>query len=148
MFMVLHSEQWKRLCSWYYIANSGNGYVHGTTLGTVETVMFMVLCCEQWKHMYSWNYIGNSGNEICSWYYIRNGGNGYIRGTTFGTVETAMFMVLHWEQWKRNVFMVLHWEQWKRVSSWYYIGNRGNGWFLNLGKILLYIGIYIAKYAK
>jgi hypothetical protein len=56
VLMELHSEQWKRLCSWnyignsgnemcswYYIGNSGNGYVHGTLLGTMETYVFFPL---------------------------------------------------------------------------------------------------------
>jgi hypothetical protein len=67
---------------------------------------------EQWKRLGSWYYIGNSGNEMCSWYNI--GKSGKVVFTVLyplGTVETVMFMVLYWEQWKRNVFMVQHWEE-------------------------------------
>ena len=50
---------------------------------------------------------------MCSWYYIGNSGNHYVYDTVLGTVETV-------------VFMVVHWEQWKRLCSWYYVGNSGN----------------------
>ena len=110
MFMVLCREQWKRMCSWVYIGNSGNEmcswyyignvsencYVHGTTVGTVETVVLMVLHWEQWKRLCSWYYTGNSGNEMCLRYYIGNSGNGYVHGTELGTVEMYVFMELHW----------------------------------------------------
>ena len=78
---------------------------------------------------------------MCSWYYIGNSGNGYVHGTLLGTMETYVFMELHWEQWERNLFMVLHWEQWKRLCSWYYIGNSGNGYVH--GTILRTVETYV-----
>ena len=109
VLMILHWEHRTRLCSWNYIRNSGNGYVHGITLGTVETKcvhgitlgtvetgVLMVLHWEPWK-------------RLCSRNYIRNSGNDCAHLTTLGTVETIVLMELHSEQFSETmVFMVLH----------------------------------------
>jgi hypothetical protein len=107
---------WSYIVTYCSHLNSGNGCVHGSTLGTVETVVFMVVHWEQWKRLFSryfihweqwkrlcsWYYIGNSGNEMCLWYNIGksgkdcfhgtisigNNGNGCVHGTILGTVET------------------------------------------------------------
>jgi cytochrome c biogenesis protein CcdA len=126
MFMVLYCEQWKRLCSWYYIGNSGNGYVHGTMLRTVETYVFMELHWEQWKRNLFMVLHSERWKRLYSWYYIRNGGNGYVHGTTLGTVETKCVHGITLGTVETGVLMVLHWEPWKRLCSRNYIRNSGN----------------------
>ena len=126
---VLMELVWSYIVIYCSHLNSGNGCVHGSTFGTVETVVFMVVHWEQWKRLCSWYYIGNSGNEMCSWYNI--GKSGKVVFTVLyplGTVETVMFMVLYCEQWKHMCSWNYIGNSGNEICSWYYIGNSGNGY--------------------
>ena len=152
---VLMELVWSYIVTYCSHLNSGNGCVHGSTLGTVETVVFMVVHWEQWKRLFSryfihweqwkrlcsWYYIGNSGNEMCSWYNIGksgkdcfhgtisigNSGNGCPHDTPLGTSDTIVLMELHSEQWKRLCSWNYIGNSGNEMCSWYYIGNSGNG---------------------
>ena len=134
---------------WSYIViycshlNSGNGCVHGSTFGTVETVVFMVVHWEQWKrnvfmvqHWEEWKScfhgtisIGNSGNGYVHGTILGTVETKCVHGTTLGRVEKIVFTVLYpLGTVETGVLMVLHWEHRTRLCSWNYIRNSGNGY--------------------